>query len=566
MRRVNLPRSLPSHTLALTTLLLAGAGAEAGTVAYVNAAGTCDYPTIQAAVNDLPAGSEIRLASNEFVLNSALSVFNREVRIVGGYPACGAPASTSTTTLRAGFSGDAVVSILGNVPGALSLDLVNLDLVDANNPTGNGGGMLVIGQGQINLYNVGIFNNIAEDGAGIYLQSIAPGPLGVSLLAGTQVGAVGAGNDALRIGGGVYCAGARVRLGATQISGNSAAQSGGGVRAFDACQLISTADVGDTRIDGNSASEGGGIFASSGTQIELQSRPGQRLSISGNVAQGDSSPRGGGVYLTNSGTQFIAHGAWIENNQAQLTGAGLFVTNGASATLDRGTDACALGDDQCSRIAGNQLRNADGSLSGNGAGVFVSSAQASISHTRIENNSSFTAAALRASGSAQLLLSNVLISQNSSSLRLINIEGDASAGLDLLTIADNSFVGAAINVSSTAPAALSLARSIFLVPEGNSHVSGAGATQFSCLNTGAGGALGGDAHLPAFFDAANGIYRLRNDSQNLDRCTAMGGESPVDLAGLPRVIDRPGTPNNIGPVDRGAFEDVESLLMDGFED
>lgn len=356
-----------------------------------------------------------------------------------------------------------------------------------------------------------------------------------------------------------------MRLGATQIRGNTAATVGGGVRGVG-CQLLSTMDGGDTRIDANAATEGAGIFANTESVISLQSWPGQRLSISENIAQGEASPRGGGVYLSGAGTQFTAHGAWIENNRAQLTGAGLFITAGATATLGRGLDACAIGDDQCSRLSGNQLLGPAGTPVGSGAGAFVSSGTLNLSHTRLEGNIASSGAVLRANATAQVTLDNVLIRANVSDARLISLEGESSLRMDFATVVDNDFVAGAISVVSSAPTALELSRSIFLVPTGRSHIQGNGTTQFACLNTGEGGALGGDAHAPGFFDQEAGMYRLSAGSSNLDRCAADGNESPVDISGLPRNVDLPAIPNNVGPLDRGAYEDIEELLASGFED
>ncbi len=74
-----------------------------------------------------------------------------------------------------------------------------------------------------------------------------------------------------------------------------------------------------------------------------------------------------------------------------------------------------------------------------------------------------------------------------------------------------------------------------------------------------------DTHDPGFADAASGNYRLRIDSQNLDRCSGDGSEALTDLAGLPRNRDREQRPDNIGPLDRGAYEDADELLRAGFE-
>ena len=114
--------------------------------------------------------------------------------------------------------------------------------------------------------------------------------------------------------------------------------------------------------------------------------------------------------------------------------------------------------------------------------------------------------------------------------------------------------------------ALDLRRSIVLVEPGSTHLAGNGNVVFACLNTGAGGELGGADHLPGFASAEAGDYRLAPGSQNLDRCAVVGGESPFDIAGYPRIVDDPDVANDAGAADRGAFEDTSRLFQDGFED
>ena len=563
----------PRPVRALLGLMLASAamlcsppsGAGMPTEVYVNAAGTCDYPTLQAAVDDLAPGSEIRLVGPSFQLSGSLNLFNRQLVIAGGYAACGAPAPEGTTLLQAAFAGAPVISAGGNLPGALDLTLRDLVLAGADNPTGNGGGLLVTGQGQVNLVGVEVRDNLAGSGGGLYVAEIG-GSLDVNLLGGSRIGTEdGAGNGA-HFGGGVYCSQARMRLGHADIMSNAASQNGGGLFA-DGCQILSTEQVGDLRIEGNRARRGGGIYATGASELVLRSRLQQKVSISHNEASVGAAPQsGGGIYLIGFGTTLSGEGLRIDNNIARGFAAGLIVV-GASATLSRGSNSCALGDIACSSLSGNQVRDAMGALTGSTAAAFVAgggSPQLSLQQTRMVGNAA--GGSILAVGDAGVLeLSSVLIAGNQTQGGLLSVSSSGALRGDLLTIADNLFPSAALLNNSSASPGVRLDRSILLVEPGSAHLSGGGSSEFSCLNTGAGGALGGSAHPPGFANAASGDYRLAADSQNLDQCADGDIASPFDIGGYPRVIDRPDSANAAGAVDRGAFEDIDQLLQDGFE-
>jgi predicted outer membrane repeat protein len=558
-----------SAAIGLFGLALASSTAHAGVPAtvYVSASVVCDYPTIQAAVLDLAAGSEIRLVGAEFVVGAPLSIFNRNLRISGGYPACGAPAPTGKTTLRADFSGDAVVSVGGNIPGALNLELRDLVITNGDNPTGNGGGLQITGMGQANLIGVDVHDNLANAGGGLYVQALAGGPLAVNLLGGSRIGNEGGlGNDASN-GGGIFCLGARMRLGHVDIMANSASNQGGGLRS-DACEILSTEEPGDIRFEQNMARDGGGIYARGGSQLTLRARLDQKISISHNQAVlGEGVRRGGGLYLNNDDTVLLGSGLRINDNTARSFAGGIIVV-AAQAVLDRGLDSCALGDEHCSSLSGNSVRDETGALSGTVGGAFVvgtGSPSLTLRQTRVANNAALGSAVLVADNAGSMVLESVLLTGNDSP-NLLGVNGTATLRADFLTVAGNSTSGSLIRNFSGAALGVEVSRSILIAEAPAVHLEGAGSSSFSCINTGVGGALGGDSHTPAFFDAAGGIYRLRSDSQNLDRCAADGNESAFDLSGLPRNVDRPGVPNNIGPLDRGAFEDVEGLFAGGFED
>ena len=501
------------------------------------------------------------------MLGAPLSISNRDLRIAGGYPACGAPTPSAKSTLRADFSGDPVVSVFGDVVGALGLELRDLLITAGDNPTGNGGGLRITGLGQVDLVAVDVDGNLADFGGGIFVQALLGGPLSVNLLGGTRIGIDGGDGNSAESGGGAYCWSARMRLGQADIMSNTASGLGGGLFS-DTCEVFSTDAEGDLRIESNQARNGAGIYASGASQLILRARPQQRISISRNEAVLGAAPRrGGGVSLAGTDTRFEASGLRIDDNIARDFAGGMFVA-GAEVILDRGVDSCAPSDLACSSLSGNQVLDETGALSGFAAVAFVAGGGTpllSIGQTRIVGNAAQTDI-LRTGDSAALELSNVLMAANQTNSNLIRNGSDATVMADFLTVADNLFTGVLFQNESTAPLALDVKRSILLVEAGGSHLSGAGTTAFSCLNTGPGGALGGSDHDAGFFDASNGLYLLRSDSANLDQCAIDGTETSFDLAGRPRIVDRPGVPDGAGPIDRGAFEDVEDLFSDRFED
>ena len=152
-----------------------------------------------------------------------------------------------------------------------------------------------------------------------------------------------------------------------------------------------------------------------------------------------------------------------------------------------------------------------GALSGFAAVAFVAGGGTpllSIGQTRIVGNAAQTDI-LRTGDSAALELSNVLIAANQTNSNLIRNGSDATVKADFSHGRRQSIHWGAVPERVTAPLALDVKRSILLVEAGGSHLSGAGTTAFSCLNTGPGGALGGSDHDAGFFDASNGLYLLR---------------------------------------------------------
>jgi hypothetical protein len=424
--------------------------------------------------------------------------------------------------------------------------------------------MRIGGTGEVSLFGVDVRDNFAMGGGGVAVFASGADPLTLSLGRGTRIGGEVAGGNGAEFGGGIYCDGATLRLGHAAIIGNAASGLGGGVRSVD-CTIETAAEPGPTRIDGNRARQGGGVYAS-GTAINLASQPNQRVSISGNAAINGASPRsGGGIYLAGEDSQFKGVGVRIDNNLARESAGGIFIA-GATLSMDRGDGACALDDDACSSISGNAVRDGSGIIAGNSAAAFVAGSGSPVldlTQTRIAGNVS-AGAILRSSSAARVELASVLITGNTSNTALIENLATAELRMDFVTLAGNTHVGATVTNNSSAALGVDIWRSILMPAAGAALVVGTGSTSFLCNNI-AGGAHGGDSHAAGFVDAEAGNFRLRHNSQNLDRCAVDGTEPATDLGGRPRVVDDPNAANAGGIVDRGAYEGPEAVFSDSFE-
>lgn len=565
---MHLPRDF--NPQAARPLLLAGLLAAAGTalaggplpVMTVGSGPGCNHASLAAALAAAGSAVEFRIAAAELTLGAAAVISDRQVRLVGGYASCSAASPSGSSILRGTAPGAPVLAIDDDVSGGFDVELVNLRITGGSNASG-GGGIRTVGTGTLVLSNTHVYGNQAQDGGGLYVDGDGATATTIDLRGGSQVGEAGSGNLATRHGGGLYCTQAQLRLGDVRISDNVAAEGGGGMRLVD-CAVLPLDEPGVTLIAANRARGGAGIHAMGGSALLLASTATRQVAISDNQAiEGASPQRGGGVYLTGAGTRMVGAGLWIQGNRAVLGGGGLFLTSGAMASMGRAPGICAFGDSGCSRLDDNRAAQLNGSAGDGGGALVLGGSQLLLANTRVHGNQAGNNAVLRVNGiGSTASLDNVLVSGNQSAARLLSLEAGATADADFLTLADNVFDSSAIQTA--AGTALALQRSILQVGAGQGAVAGAGTLSAACINSND-AALGGDTHDPGFADAANGNYRLRPNSQNLDRCAADGNEALTDLGGLPRNRDRSEIPDNIGPLDRGAYEDADELLRDGFE-
>lgn len=215
------------------------------------------------------------------------------------------PAITSPIVVNG--NGDTITRVSGTFRiltvdgGALTLRAAVLSNGDATGSTvapGAGGGIVVTGNGSLNLFAGVIRNNHANFGGGI------------SVFSGSQA-----------------------QINASALTGNSATQNGGAIVSD------STVSVTTSQISGNTAGDVGGGIASIGT-----------LTVTGTNIMNNTAPNGGGglangVPAVSGGTSTVTLSN-ISNNTASGTNPGGIYNNGGTVTL-RATRVAANNPNNC---------------------------------------------------------------------------------------------------------------------------------------------------------------------------------------------------------------------------
>ena len=149
--------------------------------------------------------------------------------------------------------------------------------------------------------------------------------------------------------------GAQMQADGCVIADNEAGEGGGLYVMDDATAIVRSSVVvgnyGWLRGAGASVRFGGSLYASQGTEFVNNKTP-------------FGCEEGGGIYASDAGSEVTLDATLVMTNSALLRGGGLYVGNGAAATLDNG-----------SVVDGNETL--DPTL-GNGAGVYVVGAESHL--------------------------------------------------------------------------------------------------------------------------------------------------------------------------------------------
>lgn len=546
----------------------------------------CDYHTIQEALDDWAASTspdylDIFVANSQAWPSSAITiptpVASAGVGLRGDYPDCHLGGTIGRALIDgAGNGGAPVIDIEGSVAGdghRFQVNLGSLEITGANRGAGNGGGVRVRGNVVVSAFESDIHDNEAANGGGMSVEATAAGAPQLIVASNAQAMTV-RDNHATVDGGGYYCENASIYCDRyCLIEGNSAVRNGGGI-AQQACQTAiypaSSQMPNDPHVGlrGNTAGgDGGGAWASGGWFDVAGSAPLHPAPIVGNVAAGS----GGGIFLTGIAGSLTYRGVQFDGNQAGGSGGGLSADSGFLMFDAALTGNCAGSIDGCSRFDGNHAGVSGGALALSGT------TNLQINSLLLSDNSAAAASVLQLGDSgAFATLINVHVAGNHDAAELMRTSG-ASLDLRYVTIADNDDEDALIRFDT--PATFAASNSILYDDDGTASgvvLDGpAGTSLFmDCVlvhdDSGIGGQPGVTNVIVADpqWDTSGlypaGVYVPGPDSPAVDACGA-GTGTIADLLGGARPQDLP-RPDGAGPYDMGAIERKPDVIFaDGFE-
>jgi hypothetical protein len=335
---------------------------------------TCDYSSVQTAVDAANSGDLIKVASGIYTGVSAresvtqVVYISKTVTVQGGYTTSNWTISrpqANPTTLDAQEQGR-VLYIIGNISPTVEGLRITGGYVKAS-----GGGIYNKGA-DLALVNTIITNNISS---------------------GT--------NWPDGLGGGVSVWGGSVTLNGGQVISNSATYKGGGVSVWGGSvtlnggQIINNIANGPTYWDG-----GGGVWVLGSATL-----------IGGQIIS-NSAIHGGGlyVYLSNVTLREVQ----IIDNSAASSGGGVFIWPGSVVTLNGGgiSNNSAR---SCGGVAGGgtfTLTNSvvsDNRAEGSGSGLCISGDSSRLLHTTIARNLGGDGIGVHVAGSATVAMTNTIV-------------------------------------------------------------------------------------------------------------------------------------------------------------
>jgi hypothetical protein len=564
----------------LCVALLLGAGvrtARAGVPPFWVGAGVpCNFNSLQTAIDAVPDGATLRLASNQLYDPINVTITDKSLVIEGGWADCSGTPGDPDVTLS-GLAGSFLPVIRAWSP-AIDREVL---LRNLHIRGGERSGVEIGNHVTLTLEYSRVDENQAATGGGVHVEATPPATAELRVhgsTIGNLDGLPGSGNYA-NSGGGVFCRHASVMLRGALIRNNAANESGGGLY-LDDCTLDTgfgvfvLPGVGWTTawIANNDAGAGGGVFARGGSALNLGPAS-NLLAIDGNTAE-----IGAGVYLTEASTSLLGQGLTISANHAEDNGGAGYITDGASLTLKRNlTDALAARpatpdgiivlsttcDEpiECSIVELNRVENFTGGA------FYAFDAGLTLQQTVVRGNYSGNGSVLLLANTTHARVENSLIHDNDSN------HGDFVRMIDGSTLALNSstLVGNATGptlfglFSDNGANQLTLRNSIVWQP-GTNVVSATPADTIvsTCVNAHETQSIVALDHDPGFVDAAGDDYRLQAASANIDACADPFAVPSMDILGYTRPTDLPGS-NGDGTFDRGAYELTDTIFADGFD-
>ncbi len=563
----------------------------AKTFLTVGADQACDFNTATQSIQDaVDTGvGEVRIAANG-VHNKKTLILNKNMKIRGGYSDCTAAnndnQATRTDIVITEGSTESAISISG-ASQRNNITLENLNL------TGKGTSAVRINQANADILikNVTVQNTELDSGGGIPMQVLGGG---ISVFLGNVnlnlIDTIITQNTASH-GGGLYCnsSGSRIVMsGNSGISQNTTAGKGGGVFITDGCYFTlysgtnNPTELSTIGISANIADEeGGGIYVDGGGKVILnghrdcsQQCIGDNTSpvnVNHNKSNGGSSggERGGGIYMTGSGTKVSVYAGLFSENLSPNGGA-IYVNDFANLDVERLFKEC-WDTVRCNYFNKNRAFATGGAIQNDQGFINISSAY-------FEENIGSTGSVLYAFGSnSHNNFESTVFNRNSTTGSddfVIRAAVSSNVEISHSTFADN-FISNSSVFGITTDSELRLYSSIVHEPDGDVLNDNPGNVVSDCLMVHEAFSLSGtnstNLYLndPEFVDRDNRDYHLSMDtSPAIDVCdTSMSNIHFRDID-----FDEFGTDdinvNDIsGPFDIGADEAVvnDRIFKNGFE-
>jgi uncharacterized repeat protein (TIGR01451 family) len=441
----------------------------------------------------------------------------------------------------------------GDLSGTpLSTPQVNHVIFSGNYAGEAGGGMLNFALEGATLTDVTFIANRSDDeGGGLAFYWSGTGSYRDSLLEGlTFERNVAAGN-----GGGMLLGGSPAISNTTFVQNSAAA--GGGIFAWSFAGTMNLALTNTTFLSNTASTFGGGLSSQPGTDGNITLTD---VTFAGNQANGS----GGGGMNHSDGPATLTR-VTFENNVSNYRGGGFRLENDGSATMNEVSFI-----DNTARIGG---------------GIYTEDSTLLLTHGVFAHNQATEWGGGIFFWNDELdpesTLKNVLFSQNTADDGGACTLSSVTVTLRNATIANNTathqgggfflYNGSVVKLANSilwGNAADNDGDQIYYVDE-NSYIDPSDATVSYSDVQGCGGSASWDAACgtdggnnidadPRFVDAANDDLRLRRESPAIDAGNNLRVTTSTDLAGHPRRIDAPSTPdtgNGGAPVvDMGAYE------------
>jgi predicted outer membrane repeat protein len=578
--------------------------ADVFSVGNKTADSTCDYGSIQDAINaaTCAAGTKIVINQSGDYTNQHLTITSKNITLIGRGNAtqCNAPQAQCGTLFPCPTAPLRTISGGSNsvitVRGTSNVTVQYLIITGGNHGGGGaGGGIDFDGSGSLTLDTSYVSDNTADYGGGINFtgrdsNNVSTLTLGANAqvkyntadAAGSPSSGSGAGGGGIRMDGYVLL---NVNSPGNWIWHNTAPNgNGGGI-----LMVSGTANFGAVSYGGggfpliyeNEAQYGGGIaiFANSYEAVDANFFPVDAthpIRIEGNTAY----QAGGAIYVKS----YVSGGysAWAYANMGGVRVDGNFAQQGSAiySDVDTGKGAqvffyashCATGT-QCNSVSNNVAQDRNGNAT-TGSTILLQTGAVFAAHAlRMTGNSGDHAIRVVDSADGPPVLDTCLFDHNATTTELVTF-GNATAAVNQCTFASNSPGGAAVLRTN---GNLTLTNSIFAQGSFTTLMeTNSGATKnLDYVMSMEVASLSGGAHImqgdPGFVDPGNGDFHLLANGPAVDFAPA-GGASDHDLDNRPRDQDLPDVPNRYGPRDLGAYERVvtacdavDTIFCSGFE-